>query len=220
MNNPFDDVEQDKKKVEPEKPRELPSEEEEKRTELQMLKGQAKLIGLDVPNNVSSDTLKARIKAKLESNSKPPAEEAPKAVAKAALPKGENSEEEPRRETDQEMRLRLFKEARILVRCRITCMDPKKADLKGEILTVGNRIIGKVSRFVPYGEHCGEDGTHVEEALLQMMEERKYSQVKKDSKNRPYAVNVSEYAIQRLPPLTEKQLQQLSNKQAAARGGE
>ena len=107
-----------------------------------------------------------------------------------------------------------------LIRVRITNMDPKKKDLRGEIMTVANEYLGTVRKFVPFGEDTVE-GYHVPKCLLTMMQERKFLRIReiKDRKTgvtRPETAWVREFAIEILDPLTPEELKQLATAQIAA----
>lgn len=107
-----------------------------------------------------------------------------------------------------------------LVRCRIVNMDPKKKDLEGEILTIGNRYIGTVSKFIPYGE-VTDDGYHIPKVLYDELEDRKFLhiQVTKDKRTGHQTVNTTyakEFSIEVLPQLTQLDLNKLAAAQLAA----
>ena len=134
--------------------------------------------------------------------------------------KEQKVENSVKQKTPAELRQEAYNDCMYLVRVRITNMNPQKADLPGEIFTVSNRIVGEVKRYIPYGEQI--DGWHVEKILLDMLKEKKFNQIKtrKGSNGQilPETKWVKEFAIEELPPLTEKELKVLANKQAAAAG--
>lgn len=107
-----------------------------------------------------------------------------------------------------------------LVRVRISNMDPKKADLPGEILTVANRYVGNVKIFVPYGEKT-DDGWHIPYIIYKLLVSRKFLQIKttKNPVTRQLQVTkrwVREFAIEVMDPLTVNEIKDLANQQAAA----
>lgn len=61
------------------------------------------------------------------------------------------------------------KEATKLVRVNITAMSPFDKQLQGKIFDVGNSVIGKVSRYVPF-----DTDWHVEQMLVDHIKERRY----------------------------------------------
>ena len=174
--------------------------------QLAMLKTKADTLGVTYSPNIGVDALREKINAKM--NGEPDKKEEAKAS------------EAPREKTKMELRQEAFLEATRLVRCRITCMNPSKADLPGEIFTVSNNVVGAIKRYIPYGEQV--DGWHVENMLLDMLKEKQFQQLrtKKAANGQilPETKWVREYAIEELPPLTPEELKVLANKQAAAAG--
>ena len=174
--------------------------------QLAMLKTKADTLGITYSPNIGVDALREKINAKM--NGEPEKKEEAKAS------------ETPREKTKMELRQEAFLEATRLVRCRITCMNPSKADLPGEIFTVSNNVVGSIKRYIPYGEQV--DGWHVENMLLDMLKEKQFQQLrtKKGANGQilPETKWVREYAIEELPPLTPEELKVLANKQAAAAG--
>lgn len=116
-------------------------------------------------------------------------------------------------------RRELKKEQLKLVRVRITCMNPTKKEWEGEIITVSNSLVGTVKKYIPF---AAEDGWHVPQILLNFMKEREYQHfyiTKDDRGNKvPRGKNMKEFAIEVLPPLTKKELEELANRQAMAGG--
>lgn len=123
---------------------------------------------------------------------------------------------------EQNMKIRkdLRDEQMKLIRLRITNMDPKKADLQGEIFTVANEYLGTVRKFIPYGE-VTDGGYHVPYWIYQQMLERKFQMIRtvKDQRTgslRPESRWMNEFALEVLPPLTQDELDRLATAQAAA----
>lgn len=208
-------------KVDEKSPEKVPEKEPERPNELAMLKRQADVLGVPYSNNIGAETLAKKIKDAMSDETRTTVPDS-KTRSEQEEEDEEPPEQAPRPErpmTKQEKARQLREEYMKLVRVRITNMDPKKADLKGEVLTVSNNFLGKVSKFVPYGEFCGEDGYHVPYILYLFMKERKFSQVKTDLKSGvPRALDVAEFSIELLPQHTEKSLKKLAMKQAAASG--
>lgn len=116
------------------------------------------------------------------------------------------------------VRQRLLLDAKKLIRCRITNMDPKKKDLQGEIITVANGIVGTVRKFVPFGERT-ENGWMIEQFIYNMLSKRKFLQVRVRIVNGREVVEskyVKEFAIEILPQLTPAEINQLATAQLAA----
>lgn len=190
----------------------IPDDPEIKVDRLTSLKKKADLLGIEYSNNIGEDTLADRIKTKLEGGTKeePVKEEKVGGASPAA-------------ETKQQVRMRLYRDSMRLVRCRITNMDPNKASHPGEIITVQNSYIPKVSKFVPYGEQT-DGGFHLPYIIYEYLKDRKFLQVRKtkDRKGREVITKrwVSEFALEVLPNLTEKEVKELAIRQAAADSAE
>ena len=176
---------------------------------LAVLKSKADVMGISYSPNIGIDALAEKINAKLNGTEEKKEPEPSQAVAGSEAPK-----------TKMQLRQEAFLEATRLIRCRITNMNPSKADLPGEIFTVSNTIVGEIKRYIPYGEQV--DGWHVEKMMLDMLKERQFHQLrtKKGANGQilPEGKWVREFAIEELPPLTPEELRVLANKQAAAAG--
>ena len=177
--------------------------------ELTLLKEQADKLGLTYSNNIGVDALRKKVEAKLNGDSDENANSKPQAKAE---------------ETDQERTMRIRNELHAnelkLLRCRITCLNPAKAELKGEFISVGNKYIGTIRKFVPFGE-AGE-AYHLPKILVDDLRSREFNQVK-TSRNAKGQLEihqrlVKEYSIVELEPLTEKELAELARMQAAKEG--
>jgi hypothetical protein len=181
-------------------------------TELQLLKGRADMLGIKYSNNISLETLRERVNAKVNGDPDPAetVSEEPNALDPNAPPKAE---------TRQEMRDRLHLEAMKLVRVRITNMDPKKKDLPGEIIAVGNDILGVVKKYIPYGE-ASENGYHIPQIIYDELKDRKFLDIRTSKKAGQISVSqkwAREFSLEVLPPLTEQELARLAAAQAAGR---
>lgn len=187
--------------------------EEPKPDELSMLKARATLMGIQYSNNIGLDALKQKIAAKVngeaeaqepEEDEEPVDERSPAELAKPA----------------PTLRQRLLQDNMRLVRVRITNLDPKKKDLPGEIITVANRYIGTVRKFVPYGE-VTEGGYHIPYVIFKMLKKRKFLNIRvrpnpKGGQDIVESKYVPEFAIEELPQLTESELDRLARAQIAA----
>jgi hypothetical protein len=120
---------------------------------------------------------------------------------------------------ESKIRMALQAEMLALVRVRVTNMNPAKAELRGEIFSVQNKYLGKVAKFIPYGE-AGEAGYHIPKILLLELQEKKFNQIKTRPGTDKREVHVEqrmvkEFAIEILPPLTDAELEQLKMSQLA-----
>lgn len=182
-------------------------------TELQMLKETATLMGIKFSNNISVETLKAKIEDKRAG--KDEAKEEPTAQANPLA-----GEVPGKPVVMKTIRQHLHDEAMKMVRVRIQCLDPKKANLPGEVLCVANEYLGNVKKYIPYGE-ATEGGYHIPHILYETLEARRFLNIKivKDKRTnttRPVTAWAKEFAIEVLPPLTKAELQQLATAQMAA----
>lgn len=203
------------------------------KTELDSLKERADLMEVGYASNIGVDALKAKIKAKQEEPARPVKMTHPEADEVELMPmnsskrRRENDKAEqaasrmsnPKNETVQQIRDRLKKDAMKLIRVRIYNMNPSKADLKGELVTVGNKYLGTVRKFIPFGE-ATDNGFHIEKILFDELRQRKFQQLRpkkvRGIEVAPDRRMVPEYNLEILPQLTRAELKELGEKQAAA----
>ena len=106
-----------------------------------------------------------------------------------------------------------------LVRCRITCMNPNKKNWTGEIISVGSAKIGTFKKFIPFGS---DQPYHIPYIIYQELKERKCAirNVRKEPGGRQIIESkmINEFAIEVLTPLTAKELEDLRQRQAMAKG--
>lgn len=121
-------------------------------------------------------------------------------------------------ETEGQKKNRLRREAQALVRVRVSCMNPQKKNLKGELLCVSNRNFGTIQRFIPFNRDW-----HIEKVLYDALSEREYMVFDREKTGRANIEvvtprNVPEFNIAVLPPLTKGELKDLGQRQAMANG--
>ena len=179
--------------------------------ELTLLKAQADTLGVEYSNNIGVESLKKRIAAKLNPETEV-FDDAPAEKGKAKV--------ETKEECAMRIRNELIKDETRLIRCRIANMNPAKGDLKGEIITVGNKYLGTIKKFVPFGE-AGES-YHLPKIMVDELKAREFNQVRTRKGDKGQTIIeqrlVKEYNIVELEPLTEKELAELARQQAAAAG--
>jgi hypothetical protein len=204
--------------------------EDKQPDELAMLKQQARIMGITHSNNISAETLAAKIKEKMDSMNGPITPMGPPPEPGSAPTRTVSIQEQvnaatkmpvqERKFTRHELKQAVRREQQLeymkLVRVRVTCMNPAKADLQGEIQTVSNGFLGVTSRYVPF--NTGPDGWHVEYILYLHMRDKKFAKTSVDKNGTPRTVDVNEFAIEVLPPLTEGQIRKLAQRQAMAEG--
>ena len=186
---------------------EIENEEVIVQDELTTLKERATLMGLKFHPSISLDKLREKVNAATDESDEPDVEVV---SAKVVAPVIE--------ETMNQKRNRLKKEALALVRIRLTCMNPAKAEWEGEIFTIGNALIGSVKKFVPFN---ADDGWHVPTVILQQLQERQCQVFVSAKDARGNNVRrgklIKEFAIEILPPLTKEELEELARRQAMSK---
>ena len=193
-------------------------------------------LGLTFSGNTGIDTLKGKVIAALkEDKEEAPVIEEPvldndedeeeievaKAIPNNRIPVEELLEMDANKVDDPKIRRQVIRaKAMRLHRVRITNLDPNDSTLEGGIVTVVNKYLGKVSKFIPFGE-AAENGYHVEKVLLDRMRSQKYA-LRKEIKGNKFGVKqyktvmVPKYSIEELPPLTKEEIKALAERQAAA----
>ncbi len=110
------------------------------------------------------------------------------------------------------------KEATKLIRLRIKNLNPAKRDLHGEIYTIANSVLGKISKYIPYDE-AGES-YHVPNCIYKLLKSKKFLQVRtyKDPVTKAQRIEqmwIPEFSLEELPQLTQEELKDLAIKQQA-----
>ena len=172
--------------------------------DLETLKQRADMLGVVYPSKVTASALRLLInehRDKLENVVATPANSAINTVA--------------------EQRKQVRDDAMKLIRIRITNMNPKKKDLKGELITVANEIIGTVTKFIPFDPEFSINGYHVPNCIYENLKERKFLNVRstKDrvtGRTKTTETWANEYALEVLPQLTAKELSDLAKVQQAS----
>lgn len=187
------------------------SDEELSQDRLTTLKERADQLGIKYHPSIGVDTLAEKIKAVMDSTATTTQAETPAVVIPAAAP----TASAPVEETLGQERQRLKREAHALVRIRLSCMNPAKKEWTGEIMTVGNSLVGSITKFIPFN---AEEGWHVPQIMLQQLQDRKCQIFTTIKQKNGVAVRqgklIKEFAIEILPPLTEAELHDLAQRQA------
>ena len=107
-----------------------------------------------------------------------------------------------------------------LIRLRITCLNPNKKDIPGEIITVANKYMGTVRKYVPFGEKT-DNGYHVPYCIYKFLKAKKFLSIRSyrdRMTNRMVQEHrlVPEFALEVMTPLTDKELADLAKAQLAA----
>lgn len=176
-------------------------------TELDLLKQQARMMGIEFSNNIGVETLRKKIEERT-------AEDA----ASSTVQEPELQPEQPVRK--KSLRDEIYEREMKLVRVRITNMDPMKAKRPGDYFTIANKYLGTVRKFIPYGEQT-DNGFHIPHCLYQMLKDRKFAQVQirknPDTGHESVVTRmVREFAIEVLDPLTPEEIKRLAQAQLAS----
>lgn len=197
-------------------------EEQEKTLLLQ----RARLMGLNPSNNAKPETLRAMIAEKMAKDE--PADNGDEAADNEQPETGPEPVKQdpevvkPTAQKTPSIRKHMHDEQMRLIRVRIANLDPKKADLQGEIVTVANKFLGTVKVFVPFGEQT-EDGWHIPYVIFKELDRRKFLQIK-TTKKRVNGITtqevsqkwVKEFSLEVLEPLSREELGKLAQAQLAA----
>lgn len=185
--------------------------------ELTTLKVRADLMGITYHPSIGVEKLRDKIAAAVSADEKVEGQAPPEEKVQNLPPAQEVPA--PKVETEGERRKRLKMEALALVRIRLSCMNPAKKEWDGEIITVGNRLVGTVSKYVPFN---AEEGWHVPRIMFEMLKDKQcqifVSNKTKNGVTMRQGKLIREFAIEILPQLTEKELRDLAQRQAMAAG--
>lgn len=208
-----------------------PTDEANPADEMAALKQRAQLMGITFHPNIGIDKLRDKVNARLTGMTDTNADEEDE-MADASDEPAQKEDKAPvvpvtpvarvraktKAEKEQDLRSHLMKESNALVRCRIFNLNPMKRDLKGEIITVANKYIGKVSKFIPFGEET-EKGYHIPKILFDDLKQRQFLELRSREVNGKTQLTrrmVPEYNIEVLQQLTREELAELALKQEAA----
>ena len=184
--------------------------------ELASLKGRADLMGVSYHPSIGLEKLREKINAAIEQTSD--VLSADKAVEQAQTLSDVVGSTPVAAETQLQYHARKKKEANELVRIRVTCMNPAKAEYEGEIFTAGNSLVGSITKYVPFNN---DEGWHVPRIVYNMMRDRQcqiFVNVK-DSRGQTTRQGklIKEFGIEVLPELTPEELAELARRQAMAK---
>lgn len=198
-------------------------------SELELLKNRATAMGISYHPSIGLDALKAKVNAKMADQPDPEAA-ASKIPAPSIIAGGKAGDEvqdetpdveeevEVAEETPVQRRARKKREANELVRIRVQCMNPTKAEWEGEIFTAGNGVVGTFSKYVPFNS---DEGWHVPRIIYNMMKARMCQVFQTETDHRGNKVRKGklkrEFSIEVLPPLTIEELTALAHRQAATK---
>jgi ribosomal protein L16 Arg81 hydroxylase len=185
--------------------------------ELEDLQARAKLLGVKHHPSAGADTIRAKIKE--HQAAQEAAQEAAQKAAQEAAPAASTDAVAAPAETERQKVARIRAEAEALVRIRVTCMNPMKKDWNGEIITVGNRAVGTLKKYVPFN---ADEGWHVPQMIYDVLKARQCQIFVTEKTKNGVSVRkgklIKEFAIEVLDPLTKDELAELARRQAMEAG--
>lgn len=189
--------------------------------ERKILFERAKTLGIKHSPNIGIETLRQKIAEVLQDSEPVAPLEDPSEEFEEDAPKAPRRKVQTKDERFNSTRQKIVAEAMKLVRIRLTCMDPSKKDLNGEIFTIANRYLGTVRKFVPYTE-AGGDGWHVPHCIYTHLKSMRFQAVRvvkaANGRERIITSDAPAFSIEVLPQLTAAELKKLALQQAAAAG--
>lgn len=179
-------------------------------SELDTLKKRADQMGITYAANIGVESLREKVNAAI--NAAQAEEQSKQEAKKRTAPATEAVSTESAYEQQ-------YRELMKLVRIRISCLNPIKANVPGEFFTFVNGVLGKVTKYIPFGE-ASDNGYHVPQCIVNELQDRKFLQLK-ETKSRFGTTSVekrmvNEFSIEILPPLTEEELNELKARQHAS----
>ena len=184
--------------------------------ELALLKQRADVMGVAYHPNIGIEKLKAKLADKMEGITREESDEEIATINDAEEAMAADVFTPLMTETPAQLKAKRKQDALRLVRIRMTSMNPSKANMKGEIFSVGNAELGMIKKYIPFN---AEQGWHVPNIILQELQQRKFLnhfEVKIDGKTVNRHRLIPEYAIEILSPLTETELNELKQRQIMA----
>jgi glycyl-tRNA synthetase (class II) len=181
-------------------------------TEIESLRRKCDLMGIPWEKNSGAHILRRQIEEK--SGESLEADSSPKVLYPGKVRMYNENQWSQKQIEDR------AKEANRLVRVRVQCLDPMKKDWEGEIISVGSSKLGTFKKYVPYK---AEEPYHIPRIIYEHLISRKHrvGYDQRDSETgrvtRQHKL-VASYAVEVLPPLNERELKALAQKQSMAAG--
>ena len=180
-------------------------------SEIDLLKQRAMLMGIKFHPSISVENLKKRI-AEKEAGIEPTGDGSEEETNKTKVTNGAEAPVE----TENQKRARLSAEATKLVRINVVCMNPAKREWAGEMITGGNSVVGSFKKYVHFNT---TEGWHVPNVIYQILKGRKCQTFVNEKTSKGATIRkgklIPEFAIEVLPPLSQKELDELAAVQAA-----
>lgn len=178
---------------------------------LTALKRRADLMNMRYHPNISAEKLAAKIERKLAGDATPDDDEVTVVVDAPQKPVLTKMQRHNRLLAERK------KAANKLVRIRVNCMNPTKSEWPGEFISAGSSKLGTFKKYIPFNQ---EEGYHVPYIIFQELKNRKCSSFYSVKGPRGNKIRksrlINEFAVEVLPPLTQRELKELATQQAMA----
>lgn len=181
--------------------------------ELATLKQRADIMGIKYHPNIKLESLKTKVSAKLNGEVDEYTDEEIESAVASEEAMTESTFTPMEKPTFAQLKAKRKQDALRLVRIRVACMNPVKANMKGEIFCVGNAELGMLKKYIPFN---AEQGWHVPNIILQEIRDKKFVShfdTKVGNKVITKTKLIPEYSIEILDPLTAEELKELANRQ-------
>jgi hypothetical protein len=173
--------------------------------ELELAKTVAKMLKIKHSPNIALSTLQEKITTHLK-------------ISQGISTEKTNTVSKDLFDNDDLTQLNNYQKLNRLVRVKVYNLDSSESYKKGDIFTFNNAW-GSVTKFVPYGDNCGE-GYHIPKVFLPMLTNQTmalYGKVQKGQLDTSDRRKAPKYNIVLCPPLTDQQLEELKQRQIATR---
>ena len=183
---------------------ELPTPPADERKELMQ---RADDMGISYAKNISTPKLRELVLAKLNGEEVEYSQEENNTVVPASTGKPKSRGE-------------LRAEALALVRFTMVCQNPDRQQMPSITITFNNNIVGQVTHVLPLSPEFYKNGWHAPRCIVEQLKQKTFSQhrtetskIDKRTRNTKL-VQVPEFIITELPPLTPEELAALAKRQA------
>lgn len=184
-----------------------------KPSRLEALKTKATKLGIKFRANISEDALAQKIDNVLAGEAKSKEED-----LEDDLDEEEQEQPKPKvkKLTVEEQRLEERKRSQRLIRIIARPIDPRRTQLEGEMIMVGNGAIGMTGKFVPFNR---EEGYHVPEVIYNALRDKQFTEfytvTDKHGNENTKSRQKRAFVIEVLDPLTESELAEIRTRQRA-----
>lgn len=177
--------------------------------ELEVLKTRANMLNISYHPSIGLEKLREKVNAAVKGEPAPVDEQPKQAAAEPTAAPAE---------TEAQIRNRKKLDAQRLIRIRVSCMNPAKAEWEGEFFSAGNALVGTMTKYVPFNS---DEGWHVPNIIYKMIIDRQcqiFTTVVDGRGNKTRKGKlIKEFAVEVLPDLTPDELHDLAQRQAMSK---